>query len=334
MIYSAQMSKLAALWPLLLLGCGAAARIDAAPRGCPDATAVALAQWSPRTVAGSPPHRGTPKDAAWLVRLGFREVGADDAPDPGPVPGYQLAKLGLGPLPTDVWFLRPGLAPCPAKVTGYVAERVEDGVPIIRLSAVLAGCAAPADDEPWTAGWISFEGVEPVGCRLELPARIGARVGVAAADGTFAIPPLTVETTLPEVWDLAVPVADCAGCETLWSVDAVAVADPAISAVTITDVVPGIAAACELDARTSYGWFATPSAGAAPVRLDLPEAYDLAGALVDPRGTRAVLAIGVDRWAAYDLGADGALGAGRAVTYTTVSEEDLLWHSLAPYCGP
>ena len=304
-----------AVLAIVIVGCGVPVVTTPTPSGCPSAAAVALAQWNPRTVVGSPPYRGTPKDAAWLVRLGYRDDGADDAPDPGAVPGYELAKLGLGPLPDQVWLLRPGLAPCPSRVTGYVAERIDDGPVSIRISAVLAGCAAPLDDERWPTAWISFAGAPPIGCRVEVPA---ART--------------TSAEVLPDAWEPGAPTEPCDDCTRSWALDAID-GEPAIDAVTVTDLAPA-ATACDAVHHDTYTIYAEPK-DAPPVALALPTAaVDLAGALIDPSGLRAVLAIGVDTWAAYDVGADGALGAGRTVQHFIAHEEDGRWHSLAESCGP
>lgn len=325
------MIKLAAVAGSLgVFACGHPVVTAPSPAGCPSATQVALAQWNPRVI-GSPAYAGGPRDAGWLVRLGFR--GGDDplGPRPGPVPGYEIAKLGLGPLPDTVWLLRPALAPCPARVTGYLAERVDDGPVSVRISAVLAGCAPPGADERWPTAWISFAPTAPTGCALETPVRVGERRGVDPGDGTFTIPPRTDGSDLPAVWELAAPTEPCPDCETLWAIDTVA-AEPAISAVTVTDLGPG-ADACAREAHARFGVYATPKDGA-PIAIPLDGALDLVGALVDPRGARVVLAAGVDRWAAHDLAADGVAGDHRTVQYYLAPEEDGPWQSLAPYCGP
>lgn len=313
-----------------LAACGPTVHQAPAPEGCPPADLVALTSWNPRATA-APPYQGTPREAAWLVRLGFRSEDAVDAPRPGPLPAYEVAKLGLGPLPEKVWLLRPALAPCPAKVTGYVVERIDDGADVsLRISAMLTGCPAPADGDEWPRAWISFAAGEPTGCEVHLPAPVGARTGAETSD-TFTVPAATPESALPEVWAAFAPDA-CEGCETLWSESAIA-GEPAVSVVTITQIAPGHTGACDVEHTDSYGIYATPTGGT-PAKLALADDVDLDATLADKRGTRVILTSGVDTWAAHDLSTDGTLGTGRVVRHFIAHPEDNLWHSLAPYCGP
>lgn len=322
-----------------LLACGGPSNRGTPPGGCPPAEAVAFAQWSP---GGA--HAGAPAEDAWLVRLGYRDVpgehGDDEVPAPptepvlapGPLPGYDVAKLGLGPLPPTVWLLRAGLPPCAAQVTGHVVERFEDGPISHAISAVLAGCPGPTDDS-YAVGWISFAGGEPKDCRVELPAEVSRRTGVESEDGKYTIDP-SGESVVPAPWQVAMPQEPCDNCAQLWSIETVA-GDPAISAVIVTDVVLPIdpeGGACNLETHTHFGIYATPKDGA-PVPIPL-EDVSLYGALVDTRGARVVLGAGVDHWAVADVAADGTPGASRTVQFFLKHEEDSLWHSMAPYCGP
>lgn len=318
-----------------LFACGGAPARDSPPGGCPPAGAIAFAQWNPRTITGSPEWQGQPKDAVWLVRLGFRPGDAVDAPAPGAMQGYEVAKLGLGPLPDQVWLLRAGVATCAARVTGYVAERVDEtGVPQLRISAVLSGCAtSSADDDAWQPAWVSLAGVEPIGCSVVAPAPAGERTGTSDGEDRFTIAPLTDATALPAAWTLAGPTEACPGCERLWSISTTP-SEPAVSVVTVSDVVPGDGDACSLEHRDAYGFYVTV-AGAAPTRLPLEVDFlDLAGVLVDSLGTRVVLAVGPDTWVAHDLLGDGTLGNGRTVQYYQAHPESGMWHAMTPYCGP
>jgi hypothetical protein len=319
----------AAALACLAFACKGAATPAPPAAGCPPASGVALAQWS-----GGNAYQGTPEEPAWLVRLGFRpgDYEHEDAlhPAPGPVPSYEISKLGLGPLPDQVWLFRPGAAPCPAKVASYVSERVDDGPISARISAVLTGCPAPAADETYPQAWISFAGGEPTGCELRVPVRTGQRTGVFDDDNTYSVAPLTAETELPAAWQSVAPDTDCGdGCAVLWAVDTVD-SDPSISSVTITHLTLG-PDACALEFTDRHGIYATAK-DAAPTPLPLSPELALDGVLVDTRGPRVVLASGIDRWEVLDL--DGATAPARSVQFFLRNEEDILWHSMAPYCGP
>lgn len=308
--------------PLVIAGCGGVTPTAPAARGCPPATAVAMARWDE---PGAWP--GSARTAGYRVPLGFRWDGDPTAPAPGPLPGYEVAKLGLGPLPPTLWLLRPGLAPCPAQVTGYLTERVDVGPISLAVVATLAGCA-PADDLTAPA-WVSLVATEPVGCRLETPAPVGARTA-DTTDGGFVVAPATEDVPAP--WAGLDPDELCAGaCERLWSVAAIA-SEPALAAVTISDV-GAEGEVCAREAHTRFGIFATP-VGQPPVEIATSAVVDLVGALVDDVGARVVLTHGVDTWEAIDVGPDGATGGRRLVQYEVAHEEDGLRHSLGPDCGP
>jgi hypothetical protein len=320
--------KLAAAASLVLIACGAPARTQpAGERGCPPAASVALASWHVDRLHGGATYPGSPKVSTWLVELGYRAGDADDAPDPGPIERYEIAKLGLGPLPDDVWLLRPGLAPCAARITGYVAERL-DTPAWMRISAVLAGCPGPIEDDDWQLAWVSFDGAEPAGCRVLEPIDRGERLGVRGPAFDFTIPPLTAETTLPDRWD-AVLDPPCDGCQTLWRLDATD-GDPAIAELTVSDVEP-IVDACAIVHHDHHGFYAVPEKGA-PVAIPLGPDLQLVGALADARGVHVVLAAGIDSWAVYDVDADGVTGFGRTVQVAPPDDDNPLWSQLVPGC--
>lgn len=335
------------LGSLSLAGCGGPTT-QATPRGgCPSAETVALATWNPG--GDEPQYQGSPVEPAWLVRLGYREPAGgrwgDDEGAPasstepvleaGPVQGYDIAKLGLGPLPGEVWLLRPELPACLGKIAGYVAVLYEDGPRSLGISAVLTGCPGPTDDN-FELGWISFAGGDPTGCSLVLPEKGTERAGAEADEGVFSIERAEVNR-IPSPWESTVPDEPCANCEQLWSVSAVsAETGPVVAQVIVTDVVPPAddtpASACELETHTRAGIYAVGESGP-PVHLGL-EDVGLHGALVDTRGVRVALGTGIDRWAAVDVLPDARPGASRTVQYFIAHEEDSLWLSMAPYCGP
>lgn len=317
----------------LMAGCGGL-RTQSTSGGCPGAMAIDLAQWA----APRPPDDSGKTAPAWLVRLGHRVPGPD-APEPGPLPAYVVAKLGLGPLPPTVWLLRAGERACRGQIAGYVAELVDDGPRSIMISAVLTGC--PGAAESYARGWVSLDEHEPLGCEVRLPEAVGERVGETSEAG-FTVAPETDASRLPDAWQDATPEGACdAPCETLWSIATVP-GEPALHAVLVSEVVPN-ADACMVDDRSAFGLYATTPDGAQHLlrgpTVDAsgwaPLTYTtLAGALHDGAGNRVVLAVGLDDWSAYDLAADGSLGAGRTVQFFVAHEEDSLHLSLAPDCGP
>lgn len=322
----------ASLAVLALAGCGGVAHTQSTQGGCPSAAQVGFAQWArPQPAKGD-----RAVDAAWLIRLGERAAGPG-APEPGPLQGYEVAKLGLGPLPPTVWLLRAGAPACAGTIAGYVAERVEDGPPSIMISAVLTGC--PAGAEPYARGWISLASAEPVGCEVRLPEADGAR---RADDpgGVVTVAAETEATRLPDRWLPFAPAGACAApCTTLWSVETIA-GTPALHALQIADVEPGPAACARAEDRAA-GLYATATDGSLhPLRGAAVDASGwaplaettLAGALHDGGGNRVVLAVGLDDWSAYDVSADGALGDGRTVQYFVARTGDRLPDALAPTC--
>ncbi|MEZ4402081.1 MAG: hypothetical protein R3B06_18790 [Kofleriaceae bacterium] len=310
------------LFVLAAAACAGGTARAPADLGCPSASGVALAMWDVPDGGGA---------GSYQVRLGFRGVDDPTAPPPGPLAAYQVATLGLGPLPGAVWLLRPALPPCLARVAGYRVDLVDVGPRSLMVSAELADCPPPPAVAERALAWVTLDGRAPAECRLEVPVEVGARRATPTADG-FAIAPLTEATALPAAWAAVAPTEPCADCERLWAVASTATA-PVVSDVIITDVAPG-PDACAVEVHDRAGLFATPI-GKPPVALATPSGPTvLVGALVDRGGTRVVLAAAADRWEAIDLTADGATGAARSVQFYVASEEDGVIRSLGPACGP
>jgi hypothetical protein len=265
-----------------LAGCGGAVVPAAPPTGCPPALAIA---------------RAVLTDDGYQVELGWRGAAAPDTPAPGAVPGYVIARLGLGPLPVALWIMRPDRPACAARIAGYHAEPLDDGV---ELLARLAGCDA---DDPAPVAWASLVGADPGACQVLAPVRrVDRQDGDAIAD----------EVALPPPWDARVA-PPCDGCTRRWTLDEIA-GTPVVGALTVIDAAPEVDAEPAVDAAPAAG--AAPpviAAGVEPPPLTDTRGVALAGALADATGTRGVLLSGADRWEVLGVDADGRAGARRTV---------------------
>jgi hypothetical protein len=279
-----------------------------------------MAQWTEVST-----QRGSPHVPTWLVALGARDAAAVDAPAPGPMPSYEIAKLGLGPLPDSVALMQVGKPNCVGKVTGYLAIATDDP-PGRTIAATVEGCPAPTADDSGLA-WIAIAGAPPLGCELRTPTRRSEHVGSGDGDDFRVDEP---SATLDDAWR-ALASAPCDDCDRLWTVDTIDTT-PAISSVTITDLAPG-SRACDRAHGDTSGVYTRDTADLVHA---IPPATPsvLVGALSDPRGLRVALFAGAGTWEAIDIAGDGTPAAHRSVTYLVARDEQAWWPSLAPHCEP
>lgn len=304
------------------------------PRSCPPASEVRYAIWSipgAWEIENGPP--GMPATGFWRFPVGFRQVD-DGAPSPGPVAREDLDSLGLESVPDALYVLAPDAPPCRVQIAGYLGELVDDGVANVRVSAIATECPRPEARE--MEGWAVPD--DPAGCRLSLP---GARVAtLLVEDATGVHLPASIPP-VPSPYAAALPPQVCEPpCTTLWSIRVVD-GPTALAEVWATYLVPGAPDdRCNWEYEDHAGLYAVRTDGIArPLpypAIDLGDVppRTLAGALVDASGTRVVLLTDHARWGAYELEPSGALGLGRMMeTYFGV-EEDGIFRSLAPNCGP
>ena len=277
----------------VIAACGGPAVPVQPPTACPPALAVAPA---------------TLDDDGYRVDLAWRSAATPDTPAPGDVPGYVIARLGLGPLPASLWLLRADQPACQARIAGYRADPLDDGVV---LSARLDGCDGA--DAAATA-WASLVGTDPTACRVLTPTRQtseGEPMAVDApppAEPPPARPaePAADAADLPAAWDARLP-PPCDGCTRRWTLDTIA-GTPTLGAVSVVETVPEAADAAEATcARVMI------AAGTAPRPLSETRGVALVGALADATGTRVALLAGPGRWEVVDVDAEGRAGARRTV---------------------
>lgn len=306
-----------------------------AVRTCPAASQVRFARWATPDdlVLGAGPS-GIPTTGAWLVPLGFRRVEAG-APPPGPLEAERLGELGLEAVPETLHVLRAGAAACPTRVAGYVADLIEDGVPNVRISAITSGCA-PADPRA-ERGWVAL--VDPLACVLSLPVERGALRLVESDDGGTTLPAELVPVPAPYAAALR-PLPCEAPCGTLWRLW---VAEGAwnVAELWIDAITPGPPdEPCNWVDIDGYSALYVVLDDGVARELPFPDVdgfrppMTLAGTLGDESGTRVVLLDDHSRWGAYELDETGAFGVGRTVDEYLPTEEDGLFRSNAPNCGP
>ena len=271
------MGRAASLALIAVAACGGPAVPMQPPTACPPALAVAPAQLD---------------DDGYRIELAWRGIASPDTPAPGDVPGYVIARLGLGPLPASLWLMRPDRPACPARIAGYRAEPLDDGVV---LTARLDGCAGA--DAAATA-WASLVGTDPTACQVLAPTQQTSDGAPPDAEAPADDAPL------PTPWDARLP-PPCDGCTRRWALATIA-GTPALGALTALDTDPG----ADADATCTRAIIA---AGAAPGPLTETRGVALVGALADAAGTRVALFVGPTRWEVVDVDAEGRAGARRTV---------------------
>ncbi|MBL8625217.1 MAG: hypothetical protein JNK64_28160 [Myxococcales bacterium] len=284
--------RAASLAVIAAAACGGPAVPMQPPTACPPALAVAPALLD---------------DDGYRVELAWRSAATPDTPAPGDVPGYVIARLGLGPLPASLWLMRPDQPACQARIAGYRAEPLDDGVV---LTARLDGCDGA--DAAATA-WASLVGTDPTACRVLVPTQqtsdgappdAEAPADRAPADDAPADDAPADDVPLPTPWDARLP-PPCDGCTRRWTLATIA-GTPALGAVTALDT--------DLDAEADATCTrAIIAAGAEPRPLTETRGVALVGALADAAGTRVALFAGPTRWEVVDVDAEGRAGARRTV---------------------
>lgn len=278
--------RAASLAVIAAAACGGPAVPMQPPTACPPALAVAPARLD---------------DDGYRIELAWRGAAAPDTPTAGPVPGYVIARLGLGPLPASLWLLRPGLPACQARIAGYRADPLDDGVVLTaRLDGCDGGDAAPI-------AWASLVGTDPSACQVLTPTReTNASAPPDEAPPDEAPPDEALPDEAPPApWDARLP-QTCDGCTRRWTLDAIA-GTPALAAVSAIDTDPAAEPADATCARATF------AAGAEPRPLTETRGVALVGALADATGTRVVLLAGPARWEVIDVDAEGRTGARRTV---------------------
>jgi|JI10StandDraft_1071094.scaffolds.fasta_scaffold04899_16 hypothetical protein len=307
---------------LAVAACGGPAVPMQPPAACPPALAVAPAILD---------------EDGYRVDLAWRGAAAPDTPPAGDVPGYVIARLGLGPLPAALWLLRVDQPACQARIAGYRATPLDDGVV---LSARLDGCAG---DEAAAVAWASLVGTDPTACRVVTPVQTRGGDAPGADDPAAADPPAVdpaaeaplapprddVAAALPEAWDARLP-APCDGCARRWTLDAIA-GTPALGAVVAIDTVPAeLADPADPDPAAAPTSCARAVIAAGTRAAPLSDTRDVAlvGALADAAGTRVALLRGPARWEVIDVDAEGRPGARRTVDVGPPPPD------LTPPCAP
>lgn len=331
---------------LLLSSCGAAATpastgatnggealASSETRACPHASAVRYASWAVPSATDLPYLApGLPTTGFWSIPIGYRIVD-DGAPEAGPMTPEALATFGLEAVPSDLFVLRAGAAPCRARVSGYVAELIEDGLANVRVSAISTDCQA---SEARAIGWVTPG--DPSGCEVVTPTRLGI-VELVYDDAGTRMPPIVAPVPAP--YAAVIPPATCTPpCQTLWRID-VADGPTDVAEIWIDRITPGDPAEpCGwTEIESTPGLYAVGQDGVAhampyPDDDGYERAMTLAGVLRDGSGTRVVLFTTHAAWGAFELTPESRLGEGRLVQTFVPNEEDGEYRSLAPYCGP
>lgn len=308
--------------------------------GCPRASAIRHAH--ARREPGAP---------RWGIALGRTELDEDqataDALDalgdvpPATVTREELLALGFEPGPDVVWLLRTDGAPCRAAITSFTATRVVDGLANLRYEAVTTDCVGSERDG--AEAWVSD--VEPGSdCMLREPALAGSVELVVSADGDVTVPTTRAPVPAPFATHLPVPVVTYADVEpevlaaapVLWSMRRARGA-PDVVELWVSHVFadPPDSPCSWLSADYAGLHLGTGEPIAWPSTEDEPEGRPrtLAGLLVDGEATRVVLLTDHAWSGTYDL-AGSTLTPGRALDEYIGHEEDGVFRSLGPYCGP
>ncbi|MFO0713603.1 MAG: hypothetical protein U0353_27370 [Sandaracinus sp.] len=301
---------------LALAACAGTRTTSVAPReaarACPLASDV-------RYAFAEDPDDGPSEVRVWSIPLGHRP--GQGPPSPGPTTEAELVEAGLEPLPSTLFVLGARGESCRARVEGYASELVEDGPTNVRVVAITSDCV---DDRAMT--WVSARPFD--GCTLAPAEAVAART--LGSDATLPEDPAPLPPLYADALALAPDTCE-PPCTRLYAVRATS-STPSLAEVWVTDLVADPAVdPCSWRSDGIVALLAIDDGHARRVRF--PE-LELHGVLRDAGGARVALFVDHAAWGAYELGAEGELGAGRSETTFEPNEEDGTVRSLAPYCGP
>ena len=331
------MTRFACLAVVVLAACPAPGRGPLQPAqpvagaGCPAASNIHVASYLTRE--GATGHTG------WVLPLHDLKVDAiTDQPEYATLDATTAGALGVPAAPASAWLMVPGQPPCKLTVGAYYGAAV-DTPANVTYGVELTGCAAPPADQQQDAEAIVLVSDQaPTECQVIAPRPVAARLGETDAQKHWQRP--TRETAMPPAFAAVVPPHDCRspGCETLWSVAQVDVANRpvawagAVNWLTIpANATP--ASQCDWKADTFAGFFvAGPDGRAVRVTEGQDHPLLLTAVLADGAGPRALLAEGSGEYATYDLTAGAARLARHLVWLVLPPEAYAVDESIGPSC--
>ncbi len=327
-----RMSRLACCSLLVLAACPPKTGTQTAPppippgAGCPSAANVYVASYVTQEA-----DKGR---SGWVLPLHSMKV------EPGAaVPDYQqldeaaASISGVPPAPTgNLWLVTGTGAPCPVKLGGHYAAKIDGPPASLSYGIEIDGCPAPADPDASGVVMVSME--TPSGCLFQTPQPVASRLG-EMVDQKWQKP--AKETPIPLVLGPLVPAHDCQvpACEQLWSIGEVDVANQpvawagAVNWLTVGDPDKP----CDWKAERFSGFF-VPGPDGKPIAVTEGQDHSLAlsTVFVDHSGAKVALAEGPGEYATYDLAA-GKAPLGHHVTWMLAPPE--AWESidhLGPVC--
>lgn len=263
--------------------------------GCPSAANVYVASYVQPAEGDKGGHTG------WVLPLFDKQVVAASGPDYQQLDASAAAAAGVPAPPPTLWLLVPGQAACRATIGSYYAANVEGQPPNVAFGVELSGCAPPQTADGEAIALVSDQPSNE--CHIEPPHPVATRLGDVNAQKQWTAP--TKQTAIPPALAPAIPVRDCTapGCEMLWSIVEVAVANqPVVWGGTVNWLHPDTTPQCTWANETFSGFFALGEDGK-PAKITDGQDHPLVltGVLADKTGAKVLLAEGAGEYTTYDL---------------------------------